>query len=94
MYLLILVISLIISYLLGSIPFGYIIGKLFKGVDVRDYGSGKTGATNVLRTAGISAGLLSFVFDMAKGAGAVFFTGWLFRLPGESLYDPSNIFII
>ena len=93
MYLFILVISLIISYLLGSIPFGYVIGKRFKGVDVRDYGSGKTGATNVLRTAGVSAGLLSFVFDMAKGAGAVVFTGWLFSLPGQSLSNPYDMFV-
>lgn len=77
MFLVILILSLIISYLLGSIPFGYIIGKLSKGVDIRDYGSGKTGATNVLRTAGIRAGLISFILDTAKAAGAVFLSGWL-----------------
>lgn len=77
MFLLASIISLIISYLIGSIPFGYIIGRATKGVDVRDYGSGKTGATNVLRTAGTGAALLSFILDMAKGAGAVFLSGWL-----------------
>lgn len=41
---------LLLSYLLGSIPTGYLIGKYSKGIDIRDYGSGSTGATNVLRT--------------------------------------------
>ena len=40
------------SYLVGSIPFGYIAGRVQKGIDVRDYGSGATGATNVMRTLG------------------------------------------
>ena len=44
-----------VSYLLGSVPFGLIIVRLFKRVDVRDYGSGKTGMTNVLRTLGVPA---------------------------------------
>lgn len=92
MFLLILIISLIISYLLGSIPFGYIIGKVSKGVDVRDYGSGKTGATNVLRTAGIGAGILAFVLDMAKGAGAVFLSGWLVNRAGISPDNSSLLF--
>ncbi|NET38376.1 MAG: acyl-phosphate--glycerol-3-phosphate O-acyltransferase, partial [Cyanothece sp. SIO1E1] len=43
---------LVIAYLLGSIPTGYLAGKLLKGIDIREYGSGGTGATNVLRTVG------------------------------------------
>lgn len=92
MFLLILIISLIVSYLLGSIPFGYIIGKVSKGVDVRDYGSGKTGATNVLRTAGVGAGLLSFILDMAKGASAVLLSGWLFNKVGITSGNLSFLF--
>ena len=55
-----------VSYLLGSIPTGLIIVRLFKRVDVRDYGSGKTGMTNVLRTLGIPAATVVLLLDMAK----------------------------
>jgi glycerol-3-phosphate acyltransferase PlsY len=61
----------VIAYLLGSIPFGLIIGKLKSGVDIREYGSGKTGATNVMRTAGTKLGVLTVVLDVVKAAGAV-----------------------
>jgi glycerol-3-phosphate acyltransferase PlsY len=61
----------VIAYLLGSIPFGLIIGKIASGVDVRKYGSGKTGATNVMRTAGTKFGILTIVLDVCKAAGAV-----------------------
>jgi glycerol-3-phosphate acyltransferase PlsY len=61
----------IIAYLLGSIPFGLIIGKLKKGVDIRQQGSGKTGATNLMRVAGTKLGLLALVLDVVKATGAV-----------------------
>jgi len=61
----------VIAYLLGSIPFGLIIGKLKSGVDIREHGSGKTGATNVMRTAGTKLGILTLVLDVVKAAGAV-----------------------
>ena len=64
-------VAVLLGYLVGSIPVGIITTKLFRGVDVRDYGSGKTGATNVLRTAGTWAGLLTVVFDVTKGAAPV-----------------------
>jgi len=66
-----LVVVVVIAYLIGSIPFGLIIGKLKSGVDIREYGSGKTGATNVMRTAGTKFGVLTIVLDVAKAAGAV-----------------------
>ena len=59
------------AYLLGSIPFGVIVTRMTKGVDVRKYGSGNTGMTNVLRTAGLAPGILVLVFDMSKAAVAV-----------------------
>jgi len=59
------------AYLLGSIPFGLIIGKLKSGVDIREYGSRKTGATNVMRTVGTKLGILTLVLDVVKAAGAV-----------------------
>jgi len=62
-----------VAYLLGSIPFGYLLVKyLFtSGEDVRRIGSGGTGATNVTRRAGPTAGLLTYLLDVAKGIGAV-----------------------
>jgi glycerol-3-phosphate acyltransferase PlsY len=61
----------VIGYLLGSIPFGLIIGKLKRGVDIREYGSGKTGATNLMRVAGTKLGILTIVLDVVKAGGAV-----------------------
>lgn len=61
----------VIAYLLGSIPFGLIIGKLKSGVDIREYGSGKTGATNLMRVAGTKLGILAIVLDVIKAGGAV-----------------------
>jgi glycerol-3-phosphate acyltransferase PlsY len=61
----------VIAYLIGSIPFGLIIGKLKKGVDIREHGSGKTGATNVMRTLGTKLGVLTLVLDVVKAGGAV-----------------------
>lgn len=66
-----LVAIVVIAYLLGSIPFGLIIGKLTRGVDVRKHGSGKTGATNVMRAAGTKLGILTLGLDVAKAVGAV-----------------------
>ena len=59
------------AYLLGSIPFGYLIVRATKGADVRETGSGGTGATNVSRRAGKLAGILTLLLDAAKGAIAV-----------------------
>jgi glycerol-3-phosphate acyltransferase PlsY len=59
------------GYLLGSIPFGLLLTKLFGGGDVRKSGSGNIGATNVTRVAGPLAGILTLTFDTAKGAAAV-----------------------
>ena len=61
----------IIAYLLGSIPFGYLIVRGKEGADVRTTGSGGTGATNVSRRAGKAAGVLTLVLDALKGAAAV-----------------------
>ncbi len=60
-----------LGYLIGSIPFGLVVGWLFRRVDVRRHGSGRTGMTNVLRTAGLPAAVLVLALDMAKSVGAV-----------------------
>jgi acyl phosphate:glycerol-3-phosphate acyltransferase len=67
------VIALIVAYLVGGIPFGLLIVKLKTGADVRKSGSGNIGATNVLRTMGTAAGILTLVLDAAKG----WFAVWL-----------------
>jgi glycerol-3-phosphate acyltransferase PlsY len=69
-------ILIILSYLLGSIPTGYIVGAL-AGVDIREVGSGNVGATNVARTVGKRRGLLTLIADVAKGFVPVFVAGHL-----------------
>ena len=65
------VIVLLVAYLLGGIPFGYLIVKMRTGRDVRDFGSGNIGATNVLRTSGRAAGVVTLLLDVVKGLVAV-----------------------
>ncbi|MFH7244475.1 MAG: glycerol-3-phosphate 1-O-acyltransferase PlsY [Spirulina sp.] len=77
-----------LAYLLGSFPTGYLLVKALKGMDIRDYGSGGTGATNVLRTVGKGPALAVFVVDLLKGSVAVWLAQWLFpvllaRLGGD-----------
>src|SRR3990170_334984 len=68
-----------ISYLVGSIPSGYIAGRLLKGIDVRDYGSGATGATNVMRTLGRGAFAVVLLADALKGYIPVLVTWFAFE---------------
>ncbi|PIP13473.1 MAG: acyl-phosphate glycerol 3-phosphate acyltransferase, partial [bacterium (Candidatus Stahlbacteria) CG23_combo_of_CG06-09_8_20_14_all_40_9] len=60
------ILAVIAGYLLGSIPFGFLIAKA-KGVDIRKVGSGNIGFTNVLRSCGIAPGILTCFFDVLKG---------------------------
>jgi glycerol-3-phosphate acyltransferase PlsY len=64
-------VAITIGYLLGSFPSGYVVGRL-RGIDVRQWGSGRTGGTNVLRSAGPWAAILAVLGDVAKGVLAVF----------------------
>ena len=66
-----LLLVVIIAYLLGSIPFGYLIVRGKEGADIRETGSGGTGATNVSRRAGKAAGVFTLVLDALKGGVAV-----------------------
>ncbi len=61
------VIFLVLSYIIGSIPFGLIIGKKFKEIDIREYGSGNIGSTNAIRVLGKRVGYLVFICDVFKG---------------------------
>ncbi|MFN7992827.1 MAG: glycerol-3-phosphate 1-O-acyltransferase PlsY [Bryobacteraceae bacterium] len=73
--------GLLLAYLLGDIPFGYLLVKVTTGRDVRVSGSGNIGATNVLRTTGRAAGVLTLLLDIAKGYLAVWIEA---RLTGGS----------
>ena len=88
-----LVVAIVASYLLGSIPAAYIAGKS-KGIDLRKHGSGNLGATNVIRVLGTKVGLLVFAFDMAKGAAPVLlFPKWVVSAAGP-IADPVIVGII
>ena len=63
----------VFGYLLGSIPVGYVLMRLFRHEDVRSVGSGNIGATNVLRSGGTGLGAATFLLDMLKGCSAVYF---------------------
>jgi acyl phosphate:glycerol-3-phosphate acyltransferase len=71
---------IVVAYLLGSIPFGYLIVRASQGADVRETGSGGTGATNVSRRAGKLAGVITLVLDAMKGAAAVLIALWAFGI--------------
>lgn len=77
LYLILLIIS---SYLVGAIPFALIVGKLFKGKDIRKYGSGNLGSTNAFRTLGIPYGIMVQVLDIGKGLFVVL-------VPANIMYD-------
>ncbi len=75
--------GLTVAYLFGSLPTGYLAGRLLKGIDIREHGSKSTGATNVLRTLGKAPALAVFLVDVSKGAAAILFAAWYFAwLPG------------
>ena len=63
-----LILVMLGAYLIGSIPMGYLMVKVFTGKDVREVGSGRTGGTNVMRAAGLAAGIATAAFDFFKTA--------------------------
>ena len=86
-------VGLTIAYLLGSIPTGYLAGKLLRGIDIREHGSGSTGATNALRILGKGPAFVVLLIDVLKGAAAILFArwfyAWLTTLP--SVTPPTSI---
>jgi len=75
----------LIGYLLGAIPFGLIVGRLLRGIDLREYGSHRTGATNALRTLGLRAAAAVFLLDVGKGVAAVLLARSLFA--GDASFE-------
>ncbi|MBX5214009.1 glycerol-3-phosphate acyltransferase [Rhizobium sp. NLR10a] len=71
-------IGVLIAYLLGSIPTGYLLGKFLRNIDIREHGSKSTGATNVLRTLGKGPALFVLIVDLLKGAAAIIFASWYY----------------
>ncbi|MFE5317157.1 glycerol-3-phosphate 1-O-acyltransferase PlsY [Paenibacillus sp. NPDC056579] len=71
------VISIIVAYLLGSISFSYLAGKMLKGIDIRNHGSGNAGATNTLRVLGKGPAITVLLLDALKGVAAVWIGRWL-----------------
>ena len=75
----------LVSYLFGALPIGLLVGRMVKGIDVRDYGSGNIGASNVWRTLGPVWGIAVFVFDFCKGYFPAHLAG---RVPHEDAWLP------
>jgi glycerol-3-phosphate acyltransferase PlsY len=83
------------AYTLGSIPFSFLIGRLFGAGDIRTTGSGNVGATNVLRAAGKVPAVLALLLDVSKGSGAILLARALLRrpqwpFPSQALLGTSN----
>ena len=82
---------LLVAYLLGSIPTGYITVKQLKGIDIREIGSGSTGATNVLRALGKGPGALVLLVDSLKGVLAILLVYSLFQLDISQSIIPATV---
>jgi glycerol-3-phosphate acyltransferase PlsY len=91
-----LFIVIAVSYLVGSIPTALIIGKIFKGIDIRNYGSKNLGSTNAMRVLGWKIGLLVQILDILKGAAAVLLISKLFygALPFENRTPFEDITVV
>lgn len=86
---------ILIAYLLGSIPTGYLAGRILKGIDIREQGSGSTGATNVLRTVGKEAAIGVLIVDLLKGIMAVYLIKLAyFYLPDQWLFPDGQNWLI
>ncbi len=75
------ILALLISYLLGSVPFSLIVGKLAKGIDLRKAGTRNVGGTNLIMNAGVGWGILGGALDILKGTAAMWMTQELFKVP-------------
>ena len=80
----------IAAYLIGSIPFSYLVARLAKGTDIRHEGSHNVGATNVIRTAGKVPGVIALLLDLAKGYAAVEMARWIVSGPDWPFAAPSS----
>lgn len=79
---------LLVCYLIGSIPTSYILAKVLKGVDIRKYGSGNVGATNLMRVIGKGPGIIGLLFDILKGFFPVLILAPVSYMPGLCIGQP------
>lgn len=94
MQILYIILIIVASYLLGSIPFGLLVGKIFKGIDIRKHGSKNVGSTNVTRVLGFKYGILTFAFDMFKGALPILLVKWIFNWEAVYMINGLDIAIV
>jgi len=73
--------AVLLAYLVGSLSFGYLVGKKLRGVDVRQFGSGSSGATNIMRTLGTGPAIAVLLLDVGKGVAAVYLAKQLSGTP-------------
>jgi acyl phosphate:glycerol-3-phosphate acyltransferase len=85
------VVAAVAAYLFGSVPFGYLLVRIFKREDIREKGSGNIGATNVIRSGSKGLGAVTFLLDVFKGYCAVLFCGWIVMRMGASPQDRMNV---
>jgi glycerol-3-phosphate acyltransferase PlsY len=78
------IVGVAVAYLLGSLPTGYLAGRVLRGIDIREHGSRSTGATNVLRTLGKAPALAVLLVDVAKGVAAILFARAFYPWLGAS----------
>ncbi len=83
---------LLLAYLLGSIPWGLILSRIFSSIDIRQKGSGNIGTANVFRVAGIVPGILTLAGDFLKGAFPVYLAGFI--TGGDSFWGQFNICLV
>ena len=82
----------VVSYLLGSVDFAILVTKLMTGKDIRDYGSGNAGMTNVLRVVGVGAAVLTAVGDLGKGIAAALLGRYIFSLVPMEVLSQSGLY--
>jgi glycerol-3-phosphate acyltransferase PlsY len=85
---------IIVAYFWGSIPTGYLAGRYLKGIDIREEGSGSTGATNVLRNLGKIPAVVVLSIDLFKGAVALMTVNWVYRFAPELLPEAWHSWLI
>ena len=89
-----IIIALLTAYIFGSIPTSYIMGKLIKGIDIRDFGSGNVGATNALRILGTKVGIFTLIIDIGKGFIAVTIARFIIEEPTDLILILTGLFAI
>ena len=84
-------VAAVAAYLFGSVPFGYLLVRIFKKEDIREKGSGNIGATNVIRSGSKGLGAVTFLLDVLKGYCAVWFCGSIATRMGAGPQDRANV---